>query len=448
MQGLSRRFVWFAPATIASELRVDDVPGPISAAAAGWLRLPDRSPRLYELVRSIHADPHALAVVLATTPQTFVAGDWKLGNLGSRRDGRTILLDWAYPGEAPPCWELAWYLALNCDRLPRSKEETIAAYRRGLEERGVDTAGWWDRQLGLCMVGMMATMAWEKALGDDRELRWWESAALAGVALVVRVMVADPARRAYAGGGSAWANDASLVYEPLARHLIARFPTPLTDLRVLDAGAGTGAAGSVLAAHGARVVETDVEPTMLDHARSARPAAAAADVAALPFRSGVFDAAVAAFVLNHVAAPTAGLAELARVTRPGGFVLASTFAASRSAVKVAFDNAARCHGWRSPAWHDVVSARQTAFSTLAHARSAASEAGLVDVIVTEAAIDVGVDDAESIVRYRLGMPQYAAWLGELDDRERDWMVADAITAIEDLGEPFRPLVIELVARVT
>ncbi len=64
--------------------------------------------------------------------------------------------------------------------MPRSKEETIAAYRRGLEERGVDTAGWWDRQLGLCMVGMMATMAWEKALGDDRELKWWESAALAG----------------------------------------------------------------------------------------------------------------------------------------------------------------------------------------------------------------------------------------------------------------------------
>ena len=180
LQDLSRRFLWFAPATIASELRVDDVPGAIAAAAQGWPRLPERSPQLFGLVRSVHADPHALAGALRATPQTFVAGDWKLGNLGSRGDGRTIILDWAYPGEAPPCWELAWYLALNCDRLPRSKEETIAAYRRGLEERGVDTAGWWDRQLGLCMVGMMATMAWEKALGDDRELKWWESAALAG----------------------------------------------------------------------------------------------------------------------------------------------------------------------------------------------------------------------------------------------------------------------------
>lgn len=180
LQQLHRRLVWFAPATIAPELLVDDVPGPIAAAAVGWPRLADRSPLLYDLVSSIHADPHALAGAMAETPQTFVAGDWKLGNLGSRSDGRTIVLDWAYPGEAPPCWELAWYLALNRDRLPRSKEETIAAYRRGLEEHGVDTAPWWDRQLGLCVVGMMATMGWEKALGDDDELRWWERAAVDG----------------------------------------------------------------------------------------------------------------------------------------------------------------------------------------------------------------------------------------------------------------------------
>jgi thiamine kinase-like enzyme len=182
LQDLARRFLWFAPSTIAPELARADVPGPIAAAADGWLRLPERSPRLADLVRSVHAEPAALATALAATPQTFVAGDWKLGNLGSRPDGRTVVLDWAYPGEAPPCWELAWYLALNRARLPRSKEETIAAYRRDLERQGVDTGGWWDRQLGLCMVGMMATVAWEKALGDAVELAWWEGAALDGAA--------------------------------------------------------------------------------------------------------------------------------------------------------------------------------------------------------------------------------------------------------------------------
>jgi hypothetical protein len=180
LQGLARRFLWFAPATIAAELRGDEVPGPIAAADLGWRQLPDRSPRLNALVRQVHADPSALAAALATTPQTFVAGDWKLGNLGSRADGRTVVLDWAYPGEAPPCWELAWYLALNRARMPRPKEATIAAYRRALERHGIDTTAWWDRQLGLCMVGMMATIAWEKAIGDDDELAWWEHAAVDG----------------------------------------------------------------------------------------------------------------------------------------------------------------------------------------------------------------------------------------------------------------------------
>jgi hypothetical protein len=180
LQRLEQRLLWFAPATIAAELRVDDVPAAIAAADVGWRRLPERSPPLDDLVRGVHAEPGPFAAALASSPQTFVAGDWKLGNLGSHADGRTIVLDWAYPGEAPPCWELVWYLALNRARMPRSKEDTIVDYRRELERHGVDAASWWERQLGLCMVGVMVTMAWEKALGDAEELAWWKRAALDG----------------------------------------------------------------------------------------------------------------------------------------------------------------------------------------------------------------------------------------------------------------------------
>jgi hypothetical protein len=180
LQRLDQRLLWFAPTTIADELLVDDVPAPIAAADEGWRRLPERSPPLDELVRRSHGEPGPLAAALADAPQTFVAGDWKLGNLGSRADGRTIVLDWAYPGEAPPCWEIVWYLALNRARMPRSKEDTIAHYRRELERNGVDTASWWERQLGLCMIGVMVTIAWEKALGDAEELAWWERAAVDG----------------------------------------------------------------------------------------------------------------------------------------------------------------------------------------------------------------------------------------------------------------------------
>ena len=87
---------------------------------------------------------------------TFLHGDWKMGNLGMHPDGRTILIDWAYPGSGPVLWDLAWYLALNCARLPMSKEATIDALRAALERHGVSTDGWFELQLDLCLLGMAA----------------------------------------------------------------------------------------------------------------------------------------------------------------------------------------------------------------------------------------------------------------------------------------------------
>jgi hypothetical protein len=170
----------FAPETIEPELLADDIPGPVFVANQGWALLSKVAPRLNDLVREIHHHPHPLVDALSTTPLTFVAGDWKLGNVGRRADGRTVLLDWAYPGEAAPCWDLTWYLALNRARLPQSKEDTIAHYRNRLEHHRVDTTGWWERQLGLSLLAMAAVFAWEKAVGDPDELAWWEAAALDG----------------------------------------------------------------------------------------------------------------------------------------------------------------------------------------------------------------------------------------------------------------------------
>jgi thiamine kinase-like enzyme len=142
----------------------------------GWPRLAARAPALAELLSAIHAAPGALADAMRSTPATFLHGDWKMGNLGTHSDGRTILLDWAYPGSGPACWDLCWYLALNQARLPESKEATIDRFRAALEAGGVATGSWWDAQLDLCLIAIMATFGWEKALGDDAELSWWESA--------------------------------------------------------------------------------------------------------------------------------------------------------------------------------------------------------------------------------------------------------------------------------
>ena len=180
LQDLAHRFRFFAPDNIAAELTADDVPLPLAVAHRGWGLLPERAPRLHDLVSQVHQDAEALAAALRTTPLTFVAGDWKLGNVGRRPDGRTVLLDWAYPGEAAPTFDLAWYLALNRSRLPESKEASIERYRQRLEGHGVRTGGWWERQLGLSLLGMAAIIAWEKAVGDQDELDWWERAAVAG----------------------------------------------------------------------------------------------------------------------------------------------------------------------------------------------------------------------------------------------------------------------------
>jgi hypothetical protein len=177
---MEERIRFFAPDNIAAEVAVADPPVPIRVAAQGWPRLAERAPELSELLTAIHLAPKPLADAMRATPPTFLHGDWKLGNLGRHPDGRTILLDWAYPGSGPIHWDLGWYLALNSSRLPISKEDTIEALRAALERRRVSTAGWFDRQLDLCLLGIAACFGWEKAMGDDAELRWWEDRAFRG----------------------------------------------------------------------------------------------------------------------------------------------------------------------------------------------------------------------------------------------------------------------------
>lgn len=150
-------------------------------AADGWARFWERAPRsTAPIVEELWRDPAPLADALRTTPSCFLHGDPKASNMGIAPDGRMVLIDWVYVGEGPAAHELGWYLALNRDKLPDSKEATIEAFRVGLERYGVDTAAWWERQLGLALLGTLVQFGWEKALGDDDELGWWCAAARDG----------------------------------------------------------------------------------------------------------------------------------------------------------------------------------------------------------------------------------------------------------------------------
>lgn len=98
--------------------------------------------------------------------------------------------------------------------------------------------------------------------------------------------------------------------------------------RVLDAGCGTGffARHAAACLPDSRVVGLDAEADRIDFARARCPAANArfelGDLCAMPFPDGEFDLVYSRFVLGHTKDLTRALLEMARVTRPGGMVVA------------------------------------------------------------------------------------------------------------------------------
>jgi SAM-dependent methyltransferase len=251
----------------------------------------------------------------------------------------------------------------------------------------------------------------------------------------------------YAGAGQRWALGATLVYGPIAAELVAMSPHPLGGRTVLDAGAGTGAVSSALTALRARPVAMDLSIDMLAWNARARPPCVVADIRAIPLPARRVDAAAAAFVLNHLTEPSAGLAELARVTKPGGAVLAAVFSnASRSEARDQVDAVAQQAGWQVPDWYvDLKAAAVPILGTAAAMGAAADAAGLAGITVAERPVDVGVAEPEQLVSYRLGQPLFADWLDRIGPRRATEFASEAADAIRPIMQPYRPVVVFLAA---
>jgi len=116
-----------------------------------------------------------------------------------------------------------------------------------------------------------------------------------------------------------------LIFEPYARDLAERLAkTGPRD--VLETAAGTGVLTRAIAARlpaDARIVATDLNQPMLDHAKARQPhdgriAWRQADAMALPFEDQSFDAVVCQFGVMFFPDKIQGYEEARRVLKPGG----------------------------------------------------------------------------------------------------------------------------------
>jgi demethylmenaquinone methyltransferase/2-methoxy-6-polyprenyl-1,4-benzoquinol methylase len=123
------------------------------------------------------------------------------------------------------------------------------------------------------------------------------------------------------------------------RRVAVRALAPQPGERVLDVATGTGKLARELVGTGARVVALDFSWNMIaagvdSDRRAGLPPLGwlNGDGTALPFDDATFDALTISFGLRNLPDPRAGLAEFARVVKPGGRLVVVEFSTPSSAL--------------------------------------------------------------------------------------------------------------------
>jgi SAM-dependent methyltransferase len=206
------------------------------------------------------------------------------------------------------------------------------------------------------------------------------------------------------------------------------------DLRLLDVGCGPGGLTRELVrlAGAANVAAIDPSPPFVEACRERnRGVDARTGVAEnLPFGTGEFDATLASLVVGFMSDPARGVAEMRRVTKPGGTVAVCFWDVDRMPALGIFWTAAAVV---DPAVSGEVRRRGARRGELA---ALLRDAGLLDVREDElvAAADyTGFDDWWSA--YTLGVGPIGAYYGSLDDAARAELRAECVRL---LGRPDGP----------
>jgi SAM-dependent methyltransferase len=193
----------------------------------------------------------------------------------------------------------------------------------------------------------------------------------------------------------------------------------LAGRRVLDVGAGTGAAARSIRAAGGHPVAVDVSLGMLRANATSAGRAVVADARRLPVPTGAVDGVVAAFSFNHLPNPAAGFREAARVCRPGSPILAAAYAADdHHPVRAAAEQALVEAGWVVDPWYADLRTRAVPLLATADGMLAAAHTAGLAGRVAEVTVDLPDLTPADLVAWRLGMAQSAPFLATLTPAAR------------------------------
>ncbi|WP_250029226.1 class I SAM-dependent methyltransferase [Paractinoplanes maris] len=238
-----------------------------------------------------------------------------------------------------------------------------------------------------------------------------------------------------------WAGRAAAYDRSFAR-LCAHPATALLDAagvdkgrHLLDVGTGTGTVAALAHSWGATVVAVDAEPSMLDVAATRLPTGATVlgNLPVLPFPPRVFDATVGNFVINHVGKPASAVAEMARVTRPGGRVALTVWPSPPPTAQRLWGDIFDAAGAERPSALPRLDPANDFPRTEAGVTTLLENAGLTEVTCTTVSWTLRIDPED----WWAGPAAGLSTAGLILDHQPPTVVAEIRAAFDEVTAPFR-----------
>jgi len=255
---------------------------------------------------------------------------------------------------------------------------------------------------------------------------------------VAREACDEPGKAVIAEVYGRGAESYAAVLDPTLRPLIER-RIDRADLApgrsVLDLATGTGAVARAAAACGATVVGADIARPMVALARRLSGKSidfVAADAAALPLTAASFDVVTLGLSLSHLVDRPASLAEVVRVLRPGGRLVASSWAGGKAnpAFSAILDVLRRHASGPVHPFAELLD--ESTWSNTESGRAVLHDAGFAPVHVTTDTMSAKYASPDDAVAWAFAWPSYGNTVRDLDEATRASVYREAVATLRKM----------------